>query len=110
MEQLAHSAYPALPEYHIRREAGKAFSDGVEDPTIKIQLLQGGQKTVNDAIRQALELEAVLLAASPQKGEPEHSGGVEGFPPGLEDQRPSMYWSLGSQTTFWVKALMEERQ
>jgi hypothetical protein len=30
-EQLTHRAYPTLPEDHIRREAGKAFTDGVED-------------------------------------------------------------------------------
>jgi hypothetical protein len=32
VEQLAHHAYPTLPEDHIRRVAGKAFTDGVEDP------------------------------------------------------------------------------
>jgi hypothetical protein len=67
VKQLAHCAYPALPEDHIRREAGKAFADGVEDPTIKIQLLLGGEKTVNEALRQALELKAVLLPPRPQK-------------------------------------------
>jgi hypothetical protein len=36
-KQLAYRAYPALQEDHIRREAGKAFADGVEDPAIKIQ-------------------------------------------------------------------------
>jgi hypothetical protein len=39
------------------------FADGVEDPAIKIQLLVGGEKMVNEALRQALELQAVLLAA-----------------------------------------------
>jgi hypothetical protein len=39
-------AYPALPEDHLRREAGKAFAHGVEDPAIKIQLLLG-EKTVS---------------------------------------------------------------
>jgi hypothetical protein len=43
VEQLANSAYSALTEGHIRREAGKAFADGVEDPAIKIQLLLGGE-------------------------------------------------------------------
>jgi hypothetical protein len=32
IKQLAHCAYPTLPEDHIRREAGKAFSDRVENP------------------------------------------------------------------------------
>jgi hypothetical protein len=31
VEQLAHRAYPALPEDHIRRDTGKEFADGVED-------------------------------------------------------------------------------
>jgi hypothetical protein len=33
VEQLGHRDYPALPEGSVRREAGKAFADGVEDPT-----------------------------------------------------------------------------
>jgi hypothetical protein len=41
IEQLAHRTYPTLPEDHIRREAGKAFADGVEDQDIKISLLIG---------------------------------------------------------------------
>jgi hypothetical protein len=38
-------ALTTLPEDHIRTEAGKAFVDGIEDPDIKIRLLQGGEKT-----------------------------------------------------------------
>jgi hypothetical protein len=41
IEQLVHRAYSALPEDHIRREAGKAFASGVENPAVKIQLLLG---------------------------------------------------------------------
>jgi hypothetical protein len=67
IEQLAHHAYSALPEDYIWREAGKVFADGVEDATIKIQLLMGGEKMVNEALGQALELQAVLLAARPHK-------------------------------------------
>jgi hypothetical protein len=37
--QLAHHAYPALPEDHITREASKLFADRVEDAVIKIHLL-----------------------------------------------------------------------
>jgi hypothetical protein len=44
IEQLAHRAYPTLPEDHIRREAGRAFAYGVKDPDIKIQLLLGGKR------------------------------------------------------------------
>jgi hypothetical protein len=67
IEQLAHSAYPALPEYHIRREASKAFSDGVEDFYIKILLLLAGQTTANEVLRHAFEMQAILLAARPHK-------------------------------------------
>jgi hypothetical protein len=77
VEQLAHRAYPALLKDHIRREAGKAFADGVEDTTIKIQLLLGGEKTVNEVLRQVLELQAMLQAARPQKQVPGHSGGTD---------------------------------
>jgi hypothetical protein len=67
IEWLGHCAYLTLSEDHIRREAGKAFADRVEDLSIKIQLLLGGEKTVNEALRQAIELQAMLLACSPQK-------------------------------------------
>jgi hypothetical protein len=45
--------------------AGRAFVDRVEDPDIKIKLLLGGEKMVNEVHRQALELQAVLLVARP---------------------------------------------
>jgi hypothetical protein len=66
IEQLAQNVYPGLPEDHIRREIGKALADWVEDPTIKIPLLQG-EKMVNKTLRQALELQAMLLAVRPHK-------------------------------------------
>jgi hypothetical protein len=31
VEQLAHRSYPTMPEDYIRREAGKAFTDGLKD-------------------------------------------------------------------------------
>jgi hypothetical protein len=51
IEQLAHRAYPTLPDDHIRREAGRAFAWGVKDPDIKIQPLLEGEKRVNEALR-----------------------------------------------------------
>jgi hypothetical protein len=35
------------------REAGKVFTYGIQDPDIKIQLLLGGENTVNEDLRQA---------------------------------------------------------
>jgi hypothetical protein len=70
IKQLAHRAYTALPEDHIRRQAGKAFGYGVQDTAIKIHLLLIGEKTVNEALGQALEMQAVLPASKPHKTTP----------------------------------------
>jgi hypothetical protein len=51
VEQLAHRAYPTLPEDQIRREAGKAFGDGVENQAIKTSLSIGGEKMVSKVLR-----------------------------------------------------------
>jgi hypothetical protein len=67
VEQLVNRAYHTLSEDHIRREAGNTFAEGVEDHEIKVALLIGGEKTVNEALRQALELQAAFLAARSQK-------------------------------------------
>jgi hypothetical protein len=70
VEQLAHRTYPALPEDYIKeREKGRqGVRRRVRRPCHKeIQLLLGGEKTVNEALRQTLELQAVLLAPRPQK-------------------------------------------
>jgi hypothetical protein len=67
IERLAHRSYPTLPAEHIRRAAGKAFADGVEDHEIKVALMIGGKKTVNEALRQALEIQALLVAAISHK-------------------------------------------
>jgi hypothetical protein len=62
-EQLAHCFYPALPEDHIRRGwqsvgiLGKRLCH--KNPTA------AGRE--NGAVRQALELQAVLLATRPHK-------------------------------------------
>jgi hypothetical protein len=52
-EQLAHRAYPTLPEDHVGREARKTFAYGVGDPDIKIQLLlrEDGKRCHQTGIR-----------------------------------------------------------
>jgi hypothetical protein len=67
IQQLARRTYPASPEEHIRREAGKAFVESIQDYEIKIRLLLGGEKTLSEALRQALEVHAVLIAARSQR-------------------------------------------
>jgi hypothetical protein len=64
IKTLARCAYPNLPA-DVAREAGKAFTYGIRDADIKIQLLVGGEKTVNEVLQQALELQAVLVTARP---------------------------------------------
>jgi hypothetical protein len=66
-ELLAHRVYPTMPEDHIKGEAGKSFAYRLLDPDIHIPLLLGGKKTVNEALIQALELQAVLIATRPHK-------------------------------------------
>jgi hypothetical protein len=56
IEMLALRAYPNLPADYVAREAGKAFAYGISNAEIKIQLLLGGENTLNEALRQALEI------------------------------------------------------
>jgi hypothetical protein len=100
IEQLAHCTYPTLPEDYIRREAGKAFTHGVEDHGIKIALLIGGEKTVNEALRQALKLQAVLLAARPHKISTKTFWGSRSPPIRQRDARQSACWSCGEPGHF----------
>jgi hypothetical protein len=61
IEQLNHLAYNTFPEDHIRREAGKAFVDRVEDS------LPARRREDTEALRQTLQLHAVLIAAMSPK-------------------------------------------
>jgi hypothetical protein len=107
IELLAHRAYPTLPEGHIGREAGKAFAYGVHDPDIKIQLLLGGEKTVNEALRQALELQAV---PDPTKITQRYVGGASHPPPGKETQSNQDAGAVENQATSKVIATTEGKQ
>jgi hypothetical protein len=100
IEQLAHHGYPTLPEDHIRREAGKAFMDTVEDPDIKMPLLIGGQKTVTEALREPLELQVVLLAARPQKMSTKSFWGSQSHLTRRWNTRQSGCWSCGEPGHF----------
>jgi hypothetical protein len=80
IEMLALRAYPNLPADYVAREAGKAFAYGIRDADIKIQLLLRGEKTVNEALRQALELQAVLIAARPYENNANTQRKYRSFP------------------------------
>jgi hypothetical protein len=100
IEQLAHRAYPTLPEDHIRREAGKAFAYRVEDLDIKIRLQLGGENMVNEALRHVLELQAVLLAARPHKTSTKTFWGSRSPPTWQRDTRRPGCWSCGEPGHF----------
>jgi hypothetical protein len=93
--RLPHSA-----EEHIRREAGKTFADGVEDPDIENQLLLGGEKTVNEALRQALVQQAVLLAPRSHKMSAMIFWGSRSPPTRRREARKSACWSCGDPGHF----------
>jgi hypothetical protein len=104
VRQLANRAYPALPKDHIRRKTGKAFTDEAEDPAMKIQLHLGREKTVNEAL-----LQAVLLAARSQKRVSSLSVGADD-PNQVKRHDDQHAGAVGSWATYGVNAPMEGRQ
>jgi hypothetical protein len=68
VEQLACRALLGLPVDFIQREIGHAFVDGVSDRGLKEHLLMGGDRSINDALNQALKLKAAKTAAGPAAG------------------------------------------
>jgi hypothetical protein len=65
VEQLAHRALVGLPVGYIRTEAAHAFIDGIRAREVKQHLLMGGDRMLNEALNQALKLEAAKAAAWP---------------------------------------------
>ena len=64
VEQLPHRAFVGLP-VSIKTEAAQSFIDGVRDREVKQHLLMGGDRTLKEAINQALKLEATKTTAGP---------------------------------------------
>jgi hypothetical protein len=62
IEQVIHRASLALHKEHVRRGTHKAFGNGIRDRGIKQQLFLGGQRTLNEALKQTLVLEVLKLA------------------------------------------------
>jgi hypothetical protein len=94
----------------VIREAGKAFADGVEDTDIKIQLLLEGEKTVNEALRQTLELQAVFLAARPRKTSTRTFWGSHSPQPGEGTEDSRCAEAVGSQVASGVTVLTQWRE
>jgi hypothetical protein len=60
---LPHHAFTAPHKDHVCGGLGKVFDDEVRDQGIKQQLFIGGKRTLNEALRQSLELEFIKLTA-----------------------------------------------
>jgi hypothetical protein len=65
VEQLVHRVLVGLPIGYIQTEAAHAFINGIRDREVKQHLLMGGDRTLNEALNQALKLEAAKAAAWP---------------------------------------------
>ena len=63
IEQLAHRALVGLPVAFVQMEAAHSFIDSIWDWEVKQHLLMGGDRTLNEALNQALKLEAAKVAA-----------------------------------------------
>jgi hypothetical protein len=61
VDQLAHRASPGVPDDQVRRKADKAFGNGTGDRSVKRKLFLGSKRALNEALRQALELEVAKL-------------------------------------------------
>jgi hypothetical protein len=91
---------PTLLCLRIWRETGKAFAYGVEDRNIKIQLLLEGKKTVNEVLRQALELQAILLAGRPHKNSTKMCWGSQSPPTKQRAAKQSGCFICGESSHF----------
>jgi hypothetical protein len=65
VEQLAYQALVGLPADHIQMEAAHSFIDGIRDREMKQHLLLAGARMFNEALNQALRIEAARAAAWP---------------------------------------------
>jgi hypothetical protein len=57
---LAHRAYPALPKNQVRREAGRAFANGVGDPATKMHLLLKQEISENNRLQNVYKINFIL--------------------------------------------------
>ena len=98
MEQLAHRAFLGLPINFIQAETAQSFIDGVQEREVKQHLLLGGDRTLNEALNQALKLEAAKETAGP----PARLRELTGVPakasqsPDHRRERSPVCWQCGS--------------
>jgi hypothetical protein len=98
VEQLAHRALVGLPLAFIQTEAAHAYIDGVRDWAVKLHPLMGGDQNINQALNQALKLEAANAAA----GSPARLRGLIGapsrakYPTARRPEVRTVCWQCGS--------------
>jgi hypothetical protein len=63
VEELAHRDFVGLPVDFIQEEVANAFANRFWDREVKQHLLMGGEKSLNEALNQALRLGASKVAA-----------------------------------------------
>jgi hypothetical protein len=59
---LAYQALVGLPENFIQRETAHAILDGMRDYYAKQNYFTGGERSLNEALNQALKIKAVKTA------------------------------------------------
>jgi len=74
VEQLPRRAFVGLPVAFVQTETTRSFIAGVQDREIKQHLSMGGDRTLNEALKQNLKLEATKAAAGPPARLREFSG------------------------------------
>jgi hypothetical protein len=57
-QKLGHWTYVRFSENFIQMEAANSFVDGVKDLEVKQHFLMGSEKSLNEALNQAVKLEA----------------------------------------------------
>ena len=65
VEQLANRALVGVPAAFFQTGAAHAFLDGIRDRELKHHLLKGGGRTLNEALKQAMKMEASKAAPEP---------------------------------------------
>ena len=98
VEQLAHRVLFGLPVTFIQTEAAHSFIDGIRDREVKQHPLMGGDWTLNEALNNALKLEAGKAAAGPLARVRELTGAIaraSQTPDRRREGRP-LFWQCGS--------------
>jgi len=98
VEQLAHRAMVGLPVAFVQTETAHSFIDGIRDRELKQHFLMEGDRTLNEALNQALKLEAAKAAVGRPTRMLELTGASarESQPSDCRRERRPPCWQCGS--------------